>query len=212
MTMSNAPRIVVIGATGTIGSAVAALLASDGEVVRVGHTRGDMRLDARAPSDLATFFAGLGPYDHLVSLAGTGAAIGPIETLSHDDFAAGFLNKVAIQIDLVKAGLSTVRDGGSFTVSSGYLNKEPMPGYSAIAMCNGAIASFVKAAALDMPRGVRINAVSPVFVIETLKAFGITDMTPYVTMSAADTALAYRAAVLGNFNGADLDARDFLER
>jgi NAD(P)-dependent dehydrogenase (short-subunit alcohol dehydrogenase family) len=87
-----------------------------------------------------------------------------------------------------------------------------MPGYSAIAMCNGAIASFVKAAALDMQRGVRINAVSPVFVIETLMAFGITDMTPYVTMSAADTALAYRAAVMGTFNGADLDARHFLGR
>jgi NAD(P)-dependent dehydrogenase (short-subunit alcohol dehydrogenase family) len=212
MSMSNTPRIVILGATGTIGSAVARLLASDGEIVRVGHTRGDMRLDARSPSDLETFFAGLGPYDHLVSLAGTGAAIGPVETLSHDDFAAGFLNKVAIQIDLVKAGLSTIRDGGSFTLSSGYLDKEPMPGYSAIAMCNGAVAAFVKAVALDMPRGVRINAVSPVFVVETLMAFGIMDMTPYVTMSAADTALAYRAAVMGTLNGANIDVRHFLER
>jgi len=205
--MTSKPRIVVIGATGTIGMAVATLLASDGEIVRVGHTRGDMRLDARSPTDLENFFAGLGPYDHLVSLAGTGAAIGPIEALSHQDFAAGFLNKVAIQINLVRAGLSTIRDGGSFTLSSGYLNKEPMPGYSAIAMCNGAVAAFVKAAALDMPRGVRINAVSPVFVVETLRAFGVTDMTPYVTMFAADTALAYRAAVTGMFNGADIDAR-----
>jgi hypothetical protein len=145
MSMSSTPRIVIIGATGTIGSAVATLLASDGAVVRVGHTSGNKRLDARSPTDLETFFGGPGPYDHLVSLAGTGAAIGPIETLTHDDFAAGFFNKVAIQIDLVKAGLSTIRDGGSFTLSSGYLDKEPMPGYSAIAMCNGAIASFVKA-------------------------------------------------------------------
>ena len=205
--MTSTPRIVVIGATGTIGTAVATLLASDGEIVRVGHTRGDMRLDARSQTDLEHFFARLGPYDHLVSVAGTGAAIGPIETLSHDDFAAGFLNKVALQIDLVRAGMATIRDGGSFTLSSGYLNREPMPGYAAIAMCNGAIAGFVKSAALDMPRGVRINAVSPVFVIETLRAFGVADMTPYVTMSAADTALAYRAAVRGTFNGADLDAR-----
>jgi hypothetical protein len=63
-----------------------------------------------------------------------------------------------------------------------------------------------------MPRGVRIDALSPVFVIETLMAFGVTDVTPYATLSAADTAPAYRAAVMGTFNGADLDARHFLKR
>jgi NAD(P)-dependent dehydrogenase (short-subunit alcohol dehydrogenase family) len=210
LTQPLRPRIIVIGATGTIGQAVSKELEGIGEVVRVGYTRGDLRLNARSRSDIEAFFSQAGPFDHLVSLVGTSLPIGPLRSLPPTEIVLGFEDKVKSQFELVQAGLNHIRDGGSFTLSGGFLNREPMPGFSVVAMINGAVECFVKCAALDMERGIRINAVSPVFVLESLAAAGIKDTSPYVTMSAADTAIAYRSAIEGDYNGSDLDPRQFI--
>ncbi len=196
MTQPLRPRIIVIGATGTIGQAVSKELEGIGEVVRVGYTRGDLRLNARSRSDIEAFFSQAGPFDHLVSLVGTSLPMGPLRSLPPTEIVLGFEDKVKSQFELVQAGLNHIRDGGSFTLSGGFLNR--------------AVECFVKCAALDMERGIRINAVSPVFVLESLAAAGITDTSPYVTMSAADTAIAYRSAIEGDYNGSDLDPRQFI--
>jgi len=202
-------KIIVVGATGIIGRAVAAALAPMGDVVRVGRTQGDLRVDARSITDIETLFAQTGPFDHLVSLVGGDVPIGPLRSLSPADLTFAFENKVLPQIQLVQLGLKHIRNGGSFTLSAGFLNKEPKPGFAAIAMANGALEGFVTSAAMDMERGIRINSVSPVFVIESLERAGLVDMTSFVTMSAADTALAYVAAIRGRDNGRSLDPRQF---
>jgi NAD(P)-dependent dehydrogenase (short-subunit alcohol dehydrogenase family) len=202
-------KIVIVGGTGIIGSAVADTLAPMGDVVRVGRTRGDLQVDARSSKDIQSLFANTGPFDHLISLVGGDVPIGPLESLSPADMTCAFENKVLPQIQLVQLGLPHIRDGGSFTLSAGFLNKEPKPGFAAIAMANGALEGFVASAALDMERGIRINSVSPVFVIESLQRAGLVEMTSFVTMSAADTALAYVAAISGSDNGRSLDPRQF---
>jgi NAD(P)-dependent dehydrogenase (short-subunit alcohol dehydrogenase family) len=202
-------KIVIVGGTGIIGSAVADALAPMGDVVRVGRTRGDLQVDARSSKDIQSLFANTGPFDHLISLVGGDVPIGPLGSLSPADMTCAFENKVLPQIQLVQLGLAHIRDGGSFTLSAGFLNKEPKPGFAAIAMANGALEGFVASAALDMERGIRINSVSPVFVIESLQRAGLVDMTSFVTMSAADTALAYVAAISGSDNGRSLDPRQF---
>jgi len=204
-------KMIVVGATGVIGTAVARALDPLGAVLRVTRSGGDAHVDARSPADLKAFFERVGAFDHLISLVGARLPMGALRDLSRADMILAFEDKVQSQIQLVQAGLNHVRDNGSFTLSSGFLNREPMPGFSAIAMANGALEGFVKSAALDMERGVRINAVSPVFVLESLRLAGMTDTTPFVTMSAADTALAYVAAVEGNYNGANLDPRAFVK-
>jgi NAD(P)-dependent dehydrogenase (short-subunit alcohol dehydrogenase family) len=204
-------RILVVGGTGIIGSAVAAALAPMGDVVRVGRTRGDLQVDARSIEDIQSLFASTGRFDHLVSLVGGDIPIGPLGSLSPADMTCAFENKVLPQIQLVQLGLEHIRDGGSFTLSAGFLNREPKPGFTAIAMANGALEGFVASAALDMERGIRINSVSPVFVIESLERAGLVDMTPFVTMSAADTALAYVAAIRGPDNGRHFDPRQFVK-
>jgi NAD(P)-dependent dehydrogenase (short-subunit alcohol dehydrogenase family) len=204
-------KMIVLGATGVIGTAVARALDPLGAVLRVARSGGDAHVDARSPADLKAFFERVGAFDHLISLVGARLPMGALRDLSRADMILAFEDKVQSQIQLVQAGLNHVRDHGSFTLSSGFLNREPVPGFSAIAMANGALEGFVKSAALDMERGVRINAVSPVFVLESLHLAGITDTTPFVTMSAADTALAYVAAVEGNYNGANLDPCAFVK-
>ena len=200
------PKVLVVGATGTIGSAVCDELKRDHEVVRIARKGGDVQMDALSSASIQEMYAKVGAFDALVSTMGSGV-VGALETLSGDDFLNGFTLKALAQINLVRLGLGTVRPGGSFTLSSGYLSKNPRANYSAVAVANGAIDSFCRAAAIEMVNGVRINCVSPVFVIESLRAHGIADVTGYDTQGAPETALAYCRAVTGNFNGQDIDPR-----
>jgi NAD(P)-dependent dehydrogenase (short-subunit alcohol dehydrogenase family) len=110
------------------------------------------------------------------------------------------------QINVVRSGLSQIADYGSFTLTSGVLSLEPMPGSTAISPVNAGIEGFVRAAALELPRGVRINAVSPPWVKETLVALG---MDPSPGMPAAEVAKAYAESVEGTKNGFVIDARAF---
>jgi NAD(P)-dependent dehydrogenase (short-subunit alcohol dehydrogenase family) len=198
-------RIIVIGATGTIGKGVVGALSGRHEVVQAGRTSGEFRVDATSREDVERFFREIGPFDALISLVG-GAAFKPLAELTDEDFQFSLSHKLMGQVNLVRAGLAHVRDNGSFALTSGVLSREPMPGTSAIALVNAGLEGFAIAAALDMPRGVRINVVSPPWVTETLEELGW-DTSP--GMPAAEVARAYVECVEGNRNGETLDARNF---
>jgi NAD(P)-dependent dehydrogenase (short-subunit alcohol dehydrogenase family) len=198
-------RIIVVGATGTIGRPVAEALARRHEVVRVGNRGGDFQVDVADGGSIERLFRDAGPFDALVSLAG-GARFKPVAELTDEDFAFSFAHKLMGQINLVRAGLAHVRDNGSFTLTSGVLSEEPMPGSSAITLVNRGLEGFTLAAALEMPRGVRINCVSPPWVTETLEELGW-DLS--MGMPAARVAPAYVECVEGSRNGETLDARRF---
>jgi NAD(P)-dependent dehydrogenase (short-subunit alcohol dehydrogenase family) len=198
-------RIIVVGATGTIGTPLAAALAERHEVVRVGNRKGDFQVDVADKGSIERLFQEVGPFDALVSLAG-GARFKPVGELTDEDFAFSLGHKLMGQINLVRVGLAHVRDGGSFTLTSGVLSQEPMPGSSAISLVNCGLEGFARAAALEMPRGVRINVVSPPWVTETLEEMGW-DTSP--GMPAARVAPAYIESVEGRRNGETLDARHF---
>jgi NAD(P)-dependent dehydrogenase (short-subunit alcohol dehydrogenase family) len=103
-------------------------------------------------------------------------------------------------------GLAQVADGGSFTLTSGVLAREPMPGGTAISPVNAAVEAFALSAAKELPRGVRVNVVSPPWVSETLEAMGRDGAGG---LPASVVAKAYAEAVEGTRNGETLDARDF---
>ena len=107
------------------------------------------------------------------------------------------------QVDLVHVGHGHVADGGSFTLTSGVLARQPMPGSAAITTVNAALEAFASAAALELDRDQRVNVVSPAWVKETMVQMG---MDPAPGISAADTAKAYKVAVEGADNGATLHA------
>lgn len=198
-------RIIVIGATGTIGKAVVAALERRHEVVKVGHRRGEYQVDLASKESIEQLFQTVSPFDALVSAAGL-AKFGPLEGLSDGDFQFSLSNKLMGQVNLVRIGLAHVRDGGSFTLTSGVLANEPMPGSTAISLVNAGLEGFARAAALEMPRGVRINAVSPPWVSETLEAMGREGSGG---LAAAVVARAYVESVEGRETGEVLDARAF---
>ncbi len=198
-------RVVVIGATGTIGKPVMEALGKRHEVVPVAHSHGRWRVDVGSPESIEQLYAVIGPFDALVSAAGL-AKFGPLETLTADDFRFSLESKLMGQVNLVRLGVRLVRDGGSFTLTSGVLASEPMRGSAAISLVNAGIEGFVRAAALELPRGIRINAVSPPWVAETLTAMG---QDPSGGMPAEKVARAYVEAVEGQRNGEVIDARRF---
>lgn len=93
---------------------------------------------------------------------------------------------------------------GSFTLTSGVLSQEPIKGSASISMVNAGLDGFVRAAAIDLPRGLRINVVSPPWVTETLIARG---MDPSIELPADRVARAYLAGVEGRMTGQVLDPR-----
>jgi NAD(P)-dependent dehydrogenase (short-subunit alcohol dehydrogenase family) len=199
-------RIIVIGATGTIGKAVVEALAGRHEVLRVGHRGGEYQVDMASRESIEQLFQAVGEFDALVSAAGQ-AKFGALDGLSDGDFQFSLGSKLMGQVNLVRLGLAHVADGGSFTLTSGVLSQEPTPGSSAISLVNGALEAFAGAAALDLPRGVRINVVSPPWVSETLEAMG---RDGAAGQPAAQVARAYVESVEGSQNGEVLDAREFV--
>jgi len=198
-------RVIVVGATGTIGKAVAKLLALEHEVVKVASRSGDYRVDMTRNDSIVKLFQEVGPFDALVSAAGV-ARFGPLSELSDEDFQLGICGKLMGQVNLVRIGLKYINENGSFTLTSGILSHQPVPGSASISMVNAGLEGFVRAAALEMPRGIRINVVSPPWVKETLEALG---MDTSSGMHAERVAQAYRASIGGTRSGTVINARDF---
>jgi NAD(P)-dependent dehydrogenase (short-subunit alcohol dehydrogenase family) len=198
-------KVVVIGATGTIGQAVVQALSGRHEIVPVSHAKGELRVDLASRDSIERLFSAIGPFDALVSAAGQ-AAFKPLPDLKDEDFQFSLSNKLMGQVNLVRIGSRTITEGGSFTLTSGLLAREPMPGGAAISLVNSGIEGFARAAALEKPRNIRVNVVSPPWVSETLKAMG---MDPSGGMPAARVAKAYMRSVEGQDTGEVIDARTF---
>ena len=197
-------KIIVIGATGTIGRAVADALAAGHDVVRASR-HGDVKVDLEDRRSVATLFEQVKEVDAVVSCAGNGR-FAPLAQLSDEDFAYSLESKLMGQVNLIRGALRNLRDGGSVTVTSGVLAHKPMPGGAAISMVNAGLEGFVRAAAAEAPRGLRVNVVSPPWVTETLLAL---KMDPSWGLPAATVARAYVAAVMGRHNGETLDPAVF---
>jgi NAD(P)-dependent dehydrogenase (short-subunit alcohol dehydrogenase family) len=198
-------RVLVIGGSGTIGEAVVNALEGGHEVLSAHRSSGDLRVDITSADSIRQMFAQAGRVDAVVSCAG-GGAWKPLEQLSDDDFEMSLHYKLMGQVNLVRYGAEHVADGGSITLTSGVLSQEPTPGSAAISLVNAGLEGFARAAALEVPRGIRVNVVSPPWVSETLQAMG---MDPSGGMPAAQVARAYVDAVAGAHNGQVLDARKY---
>lgn len=198
-------KIVVVGATGTIGKEVVKLLEDDHEIVKVAHRGGDFKVDIASTESIEKLFNDIGSFDSVISTAGL-AKFGSIDELTNDDYLLGLTNKLMGQVNLFLIGRRYLNKNGSFTLTSGVLSQEPMKGSASISMVNAGVESFVRAAVLDIGEGIRLNVVSPVFVKETMEAMGM-DSTH--GMPAAKVALAYKESVESLRNGEILDVREF---
>ena len=195
-------RILVIGATGTIGKPVVEVLEQKGnEIVRVSHKSTSITVDISDPKSIRAMYEKVGKVDAIVCAAGN-AKFAPLAELADGDFEFSLHDKLMGQVNVVRFGFDHVNDGGSITVTSGVLSHTPMPGSAAISLVNAGLEGFTRAAALEAPRGIRVNVVSPPWVAETLVAL---KMDPSHGMPAAKVALAYVRSVTGKETGAVIE-------
>lgn len=191
-------RILVVGATGTIGAAVIRALGARHDVIAASRSS-DVAVDIRDEQSIKAMFAHVGRLDAVVSAAG-GAPFVPLADATPAQFAQGFGDKLGGQINLVLHGLPYLTDGGSVTLTTGVLAREPIATGAISSAVNGGLESFVVAAAAELPRAIRINAVSPSVVEESLGKYG--DYFPgFRAVPVADVARAYVKSVDGIHTG-----------
>jgi NAD(P)-dependent dehydrogenase (short-subunit alcohol dehydrogenase family) len=186
-------RILVVGATGTIGRAVVAALSAGNEIISASLRKTTIKVDIADPASIRQMYRSLGKLDAVVCAAGQ-AKFAPLAQLSDADFRFCLDNKLMGQVNVVRFGFEHVENGGSFTLTTGVLAQTPMPGSAAISLVNAGLEGFVRAAALEAPRGIRVNAVSPPWVTETLQAL---KMDTSQGLPAAVVARAYVRSVTG---------------
>lgn len=192
-------RILVIGGTGTIGQAVVNELSFRHEIIIAAHEHGDFRVDISDKQSIEKLFQRVGKIDAVISTTGK-VHFGALPEITAEQFALGLNNKLMGQVNLVSVGLKYLNEGGSFTLTSGILNRDPIRLGSSAAMVNGAIDAFVKAAAIELPSGIRINAVSPTVVTEAMDKYA-DFFRGFVSVPAARVALAYAKSVEGAQTG-----------
>lgn len=153
-------KIIVIGAAGDIGTAICAELGPRHDLIRVGRSSGDIHVDIADRTSIRAMYAKTGMVDAVISATGT-VHFGTLTDFTEDQFMLGLTNKVMGQINVVLEGFAHVTDGGSFTLTSGVLDRDPIRMGAAAATANGALGGFVVGAAIEMPSRQRINVVSP---------------------------------------------------
>ncbi len=153
-------KIILIGSTGDIGQAALTELSTRHDIIEVSRNNGDIQVDISDRQSIIDMYRKTGKIDAVVSTAGN-VHFGPLNEFTQEQFMLGLTNKVMGQINVVLEGLNYVNDGGAFTLTSGVLDRDPIRMGSGAATANGAIGGFVTGSAIEMPRGLRINVVSP---------------------------------------------------
>ena len=192
-------KIIVIGAQGDIGCAACAELAGRHEIITAGRNSGDIRVDITQRTSIDEMYRKTGKVDAVVSTEGE-VHFGPLSDLTEDQFMLGLTHKVMGQVNVVLAGLKTINDGGSFTLTSGVLDRDPIRQGTGAATANGALGGFVKGAAIEMPRGLRINVVSPGLLDVSVPRYG-SFFPGHEPVSSNRVGLAYAKSVEGAGTG-----------
>jgi NAD(P)-dependent dehydrogenase (short-subunit alcohol dehydrogenase family) len=156
-------KIILIGASGTIGRRIHEILSKKHHVYRAGRTGGDVGVDITSADSIEHMYKSVADIDAVICAAGH-AKFGPFRDMTEDDLYIGIRDKMMGQVNLVRIGQDYINDGGSFTLTTGVLADDPVVGSTALALVNGAVNSFAAAAALELARGLRVNVVSPTVV------------------------------------------------
>jgi NAD(P)-dependent dehydrogenase (short-subunit alcohol dehydrogenase family) len=141
---------------------------------------------------LKKFFASIGPFDAVANAAGD-VFPGPFKDLTDEQWAKSIAGKGMGQINVVRNALPHIADKGSFTLISGVLTDEYMQDGTIGTTINHMVEGFVKAAAVELPRGVRINCISPTVLAESVDYHAY--FTGFMPMPAAEVALACLRAI-----------------
>ena len=192
-------RILVVGASGTVGQAAVKELSRRHEIVTAGRSSGDVTVDLMSEESVRAMYQKTGKVDAVVVTAGH-VHFGPLAGMTPEQFRKGLNDKLMGQINLVLLGIEHVNDGGSFTLTSGVLDRDPIRSGANAAAVNAAIGGFVRSAAIEMPRGLRINVVSPGLIEESVRKYD--GFFPgHEPVSSARAGLGFAKSVEGAITG-----------
>ena len=191
-------KIIIVGATGTMGKYLVSALEKDHEIIRVADKGGDIKADITSTESIENLFKHVGAFDALISTAGP-TYVGPWKNLNDKEFRKGIEGKMMGQINLVLIGQHYINPKGSFTLITGALTDEPQLNFANASAANGAVEGFVRAAAIELQNGVRINAVSPTVIENSPHYFPFFPGDIPVTMKALE--FGFRKSVFGANTG-----------
>jgi NAD(P)-dependent dehydrogenase (short-subunit alcohol dehydrogenase family) len=191
-------KIIIVGASGTIGKKITAALKDKHEVITAGSKSGDLQLDITDTGSVEAFYEKTGSFDALICAAGAGH-FGLLKTTTPEDFRKGIDSKLMGQVNLVLIGQHYINSNGSFTLTSGILSNDPVLYCANLSTVNGAINSFVIAAAIEFENNIRINAVSSGVVEDSPEYFDV--MPGHVPVSMDRVVAGYIKGVLGAGTG-----------
>ncbi len=164
-------KILIIGGNGTIGKKVAASLSQKHQTIIASRTKGDVLVDITDSNSIKKMFEKTGNVDAVVCIAGA-VKWAPFNDLSEEDFYIGIQSKMMGQVNLTRIGRHYINTGGSISLTTGILADDPVNMTTGAALVNGGLNSFVKAAAMEIGNSIRVNAVSPGLVEDSVSKFG----------------------------------------
>ena len=192
-------KVLIVGATGTLGQALVREVAGRYDLVQAGRTRGDRQVDIKDSASIRALFESVGKVDAIVSTAGN-LHFGPLTEMTAEQFNLGLQDKLLGQVQLVLIGQRYLNDGGSITLTSGILSIEPIRNGASATAVNAALEGFAAAAAIELPRGLRINVVSPTVLTESMGSYG-PFFPGFESVPAERVARAYQRSVEGPQTG-----------
>lgn len=191
-------KIIIVGASGTMGQYLITAFEKEHEIIKVSTHGGDIPTDITKPESIENMYQQAGAFDALICTAGPTHA-GPWKNMSHSEFRKGIEGKLMGQINLVLMGQHAINPKGSFTLITGALSHQPQRNFANASAANGAVEAFVRAAAIELENGIRINAVSPTVIENSPQYFPFFPGEMPTTMKALE--FGFRKSVFGAGTG-----------
>lgn len=189
-------KALVIGASGTIGRYVVKELERDTDVIRASVNQGDVKVDLGDGESIRKMYQAVEDLDAIICVASRGVVFKPLMDMTVSDYLVSMQQKLFGQLQVVLEGIKLLKDGGSITLTTGIMNHDFVKSGSAAAMINNAVEGFVQAAALDMPRAIRINVVSPALLEDSKELYA--EFCPgFEPVAGEVVARAYRKSMYG---------------
>lgn len=191
-------KIIIVGASGTMGKHLTSAFEKENEVIRAATEGGDIQVDFTSTISIENMYKQIGAFDALISTAGP-TYVGPWKKMSDTEFRKGVDGKMMGQINLVLIGQHFINPKGSFTLITGALSQDPHKNFANASAANGAVEGFVRAAAIELENGIRINAVSPTVIENSPQYFPFFPGDIPVTMQQLE--YGFRKSVFGANTG-----------
>lgn len=191
-------KIIIVGASGTMGKYLVDAFKKEHQVITAARSGCDVQVDITSTASVENMYKEVGSFDALISTAGP-SFVGPWKTMTGKEFRQGIEGKLMGQINLVLTGQHYINPRGSFTLITGALSHDPQKNFANAAAANGAVEAFVRAAAIELENGIRINAVSPTVIEDSPQYFPYFPGDIPVTMQQLE--FGFRKALLGANTG-----------